>query len=85
MADQFAVTWNGMGFIRYPLLFSFLAVMGFALSTWTPLHASPAAAALRSSSTPRGTELSLKTVAFDLEYTQLIRHHKLLNKPFELG
>ena len=31
MADQFAVTWNGMGFIRWPLLFSFLAVMGFAL------------------------------------------------------
>ena len=31
MADQLAQVWNGIGFIRWPLFFSFVAVMGLTL------------------------------------------------------
>jgi hypothetical protein len=31
MADQLAQVWNGIGFIRWPLSFSFVAVIGLAL------------------------------------------------------
>ena len=31
MAEQFGYVWNDMGFIRWPLFFSFMAVVGLAL------------------------------------------------------
>ena len=35
MADQLAMIWNDMGFIRWPLFFSFMAVIG--LASWSAL------------------------------------------------
>ena len=69
MADQFAVTWNGMGFIRWPLLFSFLTVIGFALWSavrlFRPSATPPWLSPLRRSSTPEPRQDRIAPVGID--------------------